>query len=189
MESKFRSTNGRSYYWWIENIIKRTRTVVNHVKSHTDATDIGSWLNVEADHYTSKAQNTTHLIPIAPTPTFFMDDYVFHHEVDEWIESNIRIFIDYFLVKQTAKTLTYAHHHRMATWLYDHCSHPTFLYIKAFSAYSALVQLYARSGQLPTASNMKQKNKNEPNGCRYGCSLNEDMYHCTRNPRKKLMVF
>jgi hypothetical protein len=24
---------------------------------------------------------------------------------------------------------------------------------------------------------MKQKNKNEPNGCRYGCSLNEDMYH------------
>jgi hypothetical protein len=24
---------------------------------------------------------------------------------------------------------------------------------------------------------MKQKNKNEHNGCKYGCSLNEDMYH------------
>jgi hypothetical protein len=177
MESKLRSTNGRSYYRWIEDLVKRTRTVVNYVKSHTDAIGIGSWLNAEADHYASKAQSTTHLIPIAPIPTFFMEDFAFYREVDGWIESNIHIFTDYFLAKQTAKTLTYAHHHRMATWLYDHRTHPTFPYMKASSAYSALVQLYARSGQLPTASNMNQKNKNEHNGCRYGCSLNEDMYH------------
>jgi hypothetical protein len=54
MESKLRSTNRRSYYQWIEDIVKRTRTVVGHVKSHTDARCISSWLNAEADHYTSK---------------------------------------------------------------------------------------------------------------------------------------
>jgi hypothetical protein len=176
-EAKLRYMNGRSYYRWIADLARRSRTSVVHVKSHTDEMGIGSLLNAQADHYASKAQNATHIIPIAPIPTFLMDDFTFYRDDDGWIESNIRVFVDYFLAKQTAKTLSLAYHYRMATWLYDSHSHPIYPYTKASSAYSAMVQLYARSGQLPTASSMMQKKKIANSGCRYGCGESEDMYH------------
>jgi len=105
MESKLRSTNGRSYYRWIEDLVKRTCTVVNHAKSHTDAI----WYRLLAQcrgrslRLKSTEYNTPD--PIAPIPTFCMEDFVFYREVDGWIESNICVFTDYFLAKQTAKTL------------------------------------------------------------------------------------
>jgi hypothetical protein len=92
---------------------------VIHVKSHTEEMGIGSLLNAEADHYTTKAQSAIHHIPSAPIPTFFMEDYAFFREGDGWIETNIRVFIDYFLAKQLASTLAHAYHYCMATWLYD----------------------------------------------------------------------
>ena len=118
-ENKLRTMNGRSYYRWIVDLVTRTRTSVVHVKSHTDNTGIGSWLNAEADYYALSAQKATHLIPTAPIPTFSMEDYAFYHDTDGWIESNICMFVDYFFAKQTARTLSLAHHYRMATWLYD----------------------------------------------------------------------
>jgi hypothetical protein len=139
---------------------------------------IGSLLNAQADHYVSKAQNVTHIIPFAPIPTFLMDDFTFYSDDNGWIETNIQVFVDYFLAKQTVRTLSLAYHYRMATWLYDLHSHPTYPYTKASSTYSAMVQLYPRSGQLPTSSSMKQKKKKMANsGCRYGCWESEDMYH------------
>src|ERR1700722_1190245 len=71
-ENKLRTMNGRSYYRWIVDLVTRTRTSVVHVKSHTDNTGIGSWLNAEADYYALSAQKATHLIPTAPIPTFSM---------------------------------------------------------------------------------------------------------------------
>src|ERR1700683_3867480 len=65
----------------------------------------------------------------------------------------------------------------MDTCLYDSCPHPTYPYMKASSAYSALVQLYAWSGQLPTASGMKQKKNIEDSRCRYGGNAMETMDH------------
>jgi hypothetical protein len=106
-----------------------------------------------------------------------MDDYMFFRDDDGWIESNIHIFMDHFMVKQTVKALSHTHHHRMDTWLYDSRPHPTYPYVKAQSAYSALVQLYARSGQLPTASGLKQKKNTEDSRCRYGCEATESMFH------------
>lgn len=65
----------------------------------------------------------------------------------------------------------------MDTWLYDSRPHLTYPYMKASSAYSALVQLYARSGQLPTTSGMKQKKKTDDSRCRYGCDVTENAHH------------
>ena len=45
------------------------------------------------------------------------------------------------------------------------------------SAYTALVQLYARSGQLLTAEGMVQKGQSEDDRCRMGCRAVEDMHH------------
>jgi len=96
---KLRSTNAQSYYRWIADLATRTRTIVVHVKSHTNEEGIGSRLNAEADHYASKAQGAKHIIPLAPVPTFTMDDYTFYKDDDGWIESNIRIFMDHFMAR------------------------------------------------------------------------------------------
>jgi hypothetical protein len=77
-ETTLRSTNARSYYHWIADLATHNHTVVVHVKSHTNEEGIGSQLNAEADHYASRAQNAKHVIPIAPTSTFTMDNYTFH---------------------------------------------------------------------------------------------------------------
>jgi hypothetical protein len=118
-ENKLRAMNGRSYYWWIVNIIAHSQTMVIHTKSHTNIMNLASLLNNEADHYASKAQGATHLIPAAPIPTFCMDDFTFYRDSDGWVESNICVFTDYFMVRQTVVSLSHSHHHCMCVQLYD----------------------------------------------------------------------
>src|SRR5882762_125151 len=69
------------------------------------------------------------------------------------------------------------HRYRMAKWLYDPCPPPTYPYVRATVAYSAAVQWYARSGQLPTAVGMKEKGQGENMRCRMGCDVIEDTHH------------
>jgi hypothetical protein len=146
--------NGQSYYRWILDLVKRKSAVVTYTKAHTSDTTLSASLNREADHLASTSQKIISSIPIAPIPTFYMDPYTFHREPDGWLESNIRYFVDYFNAKSTADALAFLPKHCMSTWLYDPNSPPPWLYTKASSAYTALVQLYARSGQLPTADGM-----------------------------------
>jgi hypothetical protein len=103
--------NSVRFIRWIADLAIQTRTSVVHVKSHTSDLGIGSRLNAEADHYAVTAQNATQIIPTAPIPTFFMEDYVFYRDFDGWIETNIRVFVDYFLARQTARALSSAYHH------------------------------------------------------------------------------
>src|SRR3984957_2464880 len=100
-----------------------------------------------------------------------MDEYTFYRPIDGWIESHIRTFIDYFLTKAASEELAIGHGYRMATRLYDKRTPPT------SSAYTALIQLYARSGQLPMAEGMVQKGQSKDNRCRVGCKAVEDMHH------------
>jgi hypothetical protein len=86
---------------------------------------LASLLNSEADHYASQAQNATQLLPAAPIPTFYMEDFALYRDSDGWIESNIRTFVDYFMARQTAKSLSSGQHRRMTTWIYNPQSHPT----------------------------------------------------------------
>ena len=66
----------------------------------------------------------------------------------------------------------------MTTWLYQQPSPPTHVYHRATSAYTAAVQLYARSGQLTTAEKVEER-QGEGNGgkCWLGCSVLEDEHH------------
>jgi hypothetical protein len=176
-ENKLRSMNGRFYYRWIADIISNSGTSVIHTKSHTNEMSLVSLLNGEADHYASQAQGTTYLISTAPIPTFCMDDFTFYWDSDGWVESNICMFTDYFMVRQTAISLYHAHHHHMNAQLYDLQSPLPHLYTRASLAYSTLVQLYAHSGQLLTASCMKQRGQSASGLCRYRCGATEDMHH------------
>jgi len=176
-ERRLRVMNGRSYYRWILDLASRKSATITYTKAHTNDTSLSASLNREADHYASSAQHIISSIPIAPVPTFFMEPYTFHREPDGWIESNIRYFVDHFTAKMTADRLALMPKHRMSTWLYDLNPPPPWIYTKASSAYTALVQLYARSGQLATAEGMCQKKALTCRTCRFGCSDTENPHH------------
>jgi hypothetical protein len=159
------------------DLVSRKKATVIYTKAHTTDITLPASLNREADHYASTSQKHIHTIPIAPSPTFFMDSYTFLRERDGWVESSVRYFVDHFSFKATAARLALLPKHRMSTWLYDLYPPPPWVYTKASSAYTALVQLYARSGQLPTAEGMCQKKVLLSRSCRFGCPDTENPHH------------
>jgi len=62
-------------------------------------------------------------------------------------------------------------------WLYDLNPPPPWIYTKASSAYTTLIQLYACSGQLAMAGGMCQKKALTCQTCRFGCSDTENPHH------------
>jgi hypothetical protein len=86
-----------------------------------------------------------------------MNDFTFFTREDGWIESIMRTYSDQLLSRVVAEALAKGHHQRMTTWLYHQPNPPTYIYHKATSAYTAAVQLYARSGQLATAEKVEER--------------------------------
>ncbi|KAJ7814368.1 hypothetical protein B0H13DRAFT_2464859 [Mycena leptocephala] len=136
-----------------------------------------SQLNREADHYASGSQRFPELVPIAPTPTFTMDAYTLYTKADGWVESNARNFIDFFLAKEAAEKLAHGNKLRMLTSIHDNMPPPDYPYTRALSAHSAVIQLYARSGQLPTAEVLESRSKLPSCMCRLGCDAVESVHH------------
>ena len=177
-EAALRYRNGRSYLRWLKLLSDETSLSVIYTKGHSDGNSLASRLNADADHYATTAQSHRHQIPIAPAPTFTMNEFTFFTRNDGWIESNIRIYIEQVLSRVTAETLAKGHHQRMSTWLYHQPNPPTYIYHKATSAYTAVVQLYARSGQLATAEKVEVRQGDGNGGkCRLGCPEIEDEHH------------
>ncbi|EJD45292.1 hypothetical protein AURDEDRAFT_43389, partial [Auricularia subglabra TFB-10046 SS5] len=174
--------NARSYYRWLVDLRRNHRETglsVEYTRGHAnDAAARGSVLNSLTDYYASTAQGYAHDLPSAPVPTFFMDDYTFATEADGWIESSPRLFFMHHRARQQARDLETGHGNRMVSSLYSP-SHPEFPYTRALSAYSALVQLYARSGQLPTAETLSERARSNPLPpfCRFGCRTVESDFH------------
>ncbi|KZV90808.1 hypothetical protein EXIGLDRAFT_676719 [Exidia glandulosa HHB12029] len=153
---------------------------VVYTRGHADSEEVESRFNTLADYYATSAQGPLLTIPDAPVPTFTMDEYTFHTEADGWIEGNIRSHITHFLALQAATAM--GTKYRMATRLYDNQAPPEYPYTKAYRAYSAVVQLYARSGQLPTAATIVERHDADAGlsseECRMGCGNTlENEYH------------
>jgi hypothetical protein len=83
----------------------RKSATITYTKAHTDDTSLSTSLNQQADHYTFSVQKFISLIPITPVPSFFMEQYTFHHEPDGWIESNICHYVNHFSAITTANKL------------------------------------------------------------------------------------
>ncbi|KAF8870995.1 hypothetical protein CPB85DRAFT_1353169, partial [Mucidula mucida] len=178
IQPRLRNLPGRSYYRWLLSILQRNRHMhLEYTKAHTGGDSIESRLNDEADHYASGSHAVSTRLPIAPEPTFFMNDYTFFSDDHGWIESDIKTYLTSVFARRTSREFGYGHKHRMATWLYDKRPPPSFPYTHAVSAYSAAVQLYARSGQLPNAETMHSCSYLASNLCRFGCIAIEDMHH------------
>ena len=93
-EAKLRYMPGCSYYRWLIQLAdENPHTMINFTPGHaTNFETPGAQLNFEADHYASQASTDrfSHDLFVAPTPTFFMDEYTFHSQDLGWIESNIK---------------------------------------------------------------------------------------------------
>ena len=180
-DARLRYMPGRSYYRWLTDLLNRNPSLeIQYTKGHVQSrTSTAAKLNFEADHYASKASltPTADKIPNAPTPTFYMDEYTFHSDELSWIESNIKQTVTLLMERKIANQLATGHRNRMATWLFDQIPPPSYPYNRAASAFSAAVQLYSRSGQLPTADNMFRKRMRVSNLCRFGCIAMEDVHH------------
>ncbi|KZV99524.1 hypothetical protein EXIGLDRAFT_640506 [Exidia glandulosa HHB12029] len=180
-DQKVRRANGRSYYRWLQYAgVEQKLPNVVYTRGHADTEEVESRFNTLADYYATRSQDEGLTIPDAPIPTFSMDEFTFHTDDDGWIEANIRAHVVHFLSLQTASDI--GGKHRMATRLYDVREPPEYPYLKAYRAYSAVVQLYARSGQLPTATTIVARKDWDAGllseDCRMecGCSL-ETEYH------------
>ncbi|KAF9058034.1 hypothetical protein BJ165DRAFT_1425238 [Panaeolus papilionaceus] len=165
--------NGRSYYRWIITLLERTKpnmTDVQYTPGHSKENTMAARMNDEADMLASTAQKNFMNQAEIPAPTFHMNDFTLHHSNDGWIESNIPSYIDARLNEKRMNEVHARNDHRMAKSTRDsHCPPPEYPYLKATSAHSAAVQLYARSGQLPTANILKKRNIMEDDICRMEC--------------------
>jgi len=169
--------NGRSYYQWILSLMDRMDVNVKYMPAHTDKDTIEAKMNRDANFYALSSHKVKHLIPQSPIPTFHMNKYTFYRNRDSWIESNISEFINVLLVCETSTSLGIGNGYRMSMWAHDQSSLPDFPYLRATLAHLAAVQLYARSGQLPTADILMERGKLSNNRCRLSCNDVEDMHH------------
>ncbi|KAJ7654273.1 hypothetical protein B0H17DRAFT_1214425 [Mycena rosella] len=144
--------NGRSYYRWILRLIADNPLKIIYTPGHASEVSVPAQMNREADHYASSAQR--HLR-----------------------DSNIRTYIDKSQIVEASKRIAVGHQQRMALHLYDTKAPPEYSYTTAYSAYSTVVQLYTRSGQLPTADLLYSRGKAHDPRCRMGCNAIEDQHH------------
>jgi len=150
---------------------------VSYTAGHSDESTVEARLNEEVDLLATSSQKIYKELLYVLIPSFFMNDFTIHSEADGWIESNIMHFIDALLARKTAKALGIGHDLRMSMWAHDLGPPPNFPYIKAVSAHSAAVQLYARSGQLATADVLYRRGKKDSDLCCLGCDATGDMHH------------
>ena len=170
----------RALYRWILDIWSRSHTTptLTHVRAHTSANTVESNLNRLVDHVASSSQHLPLPPPSVPTPSFFMDNFMLFSTSHGLIESSLLSFVDTLLARTQATSLNSCHEPIPSLLLFDTTLPPTYPYTKAPSSYSAVIQLYARSGQLDTMHHLSSRLKEgfQP-WCRFGCKRIEDARH------------
>ena len=147
------------------------------MQGHSTKATVEVKLNDKADFYAPSFQRFFKDLLQAPISTFFMNEFTFFDQSDRWIESNISAYTEARMAQCSANKLGTGPFLRMLTWAHDKHPPPDFPYTQATSAHSAAVQLYARSGQLPTADLLFARNKLPGKECRLGCHEDESMWH------------
>lgn len=171
--------NAQSYYRWLSDIATTSScsTALHHVKAHTTSTTVPSQLNHIADRTAAEARQFPAFTPSAPVPTFSMDDFTLWSHTHGYIESDDMSFVDDELSRISANHVAIKSI-RMARDIHDSRPTPAYAYVQAFSAYSALVQIQTRSGQLPVASTLYRRKMASSPACQLRCGwLWEDVHH------------
>lgn len=158
----------RSLYRWLRDLISQfpTRPTLNYTPAHTSSTSLPSLANAHADHYASSSQRFPLSNPTMPIPTFSMDRYTPFTEEDGFIEYNLASFVHHFSARASASNPAFHPNQTHLRLLYDDHSLPDHPYTRTSSAYSAVVQLYSRSSQLPTPALLSARLRDGAENCR-----------------------
>ena len=155
-----RNNSARSLYRWLLSLWSSgPQPQLNHVRTHTNATDIPSRLNNIADSLATASQSFPLLPSSAPVPTSFMDLFMLFSPSHGCVESSITSFIDSSLARFLTLSLNTCQQPLPPLPLFNTTPPPSYPYTKAPSSYSAMVQLYARSGQLDTRLSLSTRLK------------------------------
>ncbi|KAJ7693223.1 hypothetical protein B0H17DRAFT_902779, partial [Mycena rosella] len=176
-QARLRGMNRCLYYQWILQLVAGNSLRIVYTPGHSSDISIPARMNYEADHYASSAQCHIDDVFSASIPTFLMDEFTFHTAADGWIESNIRNYVNKSQILGASNRTAAGHQQRMSTYLCDAKAPHEYTYMTAYSAYSAIVQLYAHSEQLATADVLHSRGKLIDPQCRMGCDATEDQHH------------
>lgn len=162
------SLPARSLYRWLRDLLSQfpDYPTLTYTPAHTSSTGLHSLVNAHADHYASSSQHHPLSKPTMPIPTFSMDHYTPFTEADRFIEYNVASFVHHFSARRSASDPTFHPNQTHLKPLYDDHSLPDHPYTRASSAYSAVIQLYSRSSQLPTPALLSMRLRDGAENCR-----------------------
>ncbi|PBK65559.1 hypothetical protein ARMSODRAFT_851529, partial [Armillaria solidipes] len=134
-------------------------------------------VNALADRLASGSQYLQLRPPPAPLPTFFMDSFMLYSPNDGYVETSISSYLPSVLTSTLYSSPDFRPATTMLLPFYDQHTPPEHPYLRASSAYSALVQLYARSDQLDTTYTRFRRFGNVSPMCISGCDALETVHH------------
>jgi len=140
-------------------------------------TDPASITNDFVDSLASRAQTSFPLLHPVPLPTFFMDKFTPYLPPFHFIDSHLSALLDSLIASCSLHDLSFGPLHTLCPFFYNSFTPPPHPYLCASSAFSAVVQLYTWSAQLPTNVPLASQFGDWSTFCRYGCPALEDPYH------------
>ncbi|KAF8459970.1 hypothetical protein DFH94DRAFT_635179 [Russula ochroleuca] len=125
---------------------------------------------------------TTSLPPLIPSPSLLLCrsqpfSWISILLTHQYLDPRLPILFHSRLASHTFFHPSFAPLRTISPLLYDSHSLPLYPYTRASSSYSAVVQLYACSGQLPTSLSRATRFHEESMLCRFGCQSLEDVHH------------
>jgi hypothetical protein len=175
------SLPARALYRWIFSVLQsfppHSHPSLLHVRAHTDAPDAPSRANALADRLASDARLSPLAAPPVPPPTFFMDKFTPYVYPFEFVDSRFPSLLHSLLAFRSFYDPSFVPFRTLSPILHDLHPPPPHPYVRASSAYSAVIQLYGRSSQLPTNVSLASRFGDRSPSCRFGCHTAEDPHH------------
>lgn len=167
-----------SPYKWLVDILTRSPLPpdITYAPAHTSAQSIPARANRTVDRLASCSHSNGHHLLAFSLPDFFLPDYCLYSR-DGFIESSISNYIASCLDTLTASSPDFRPAVNLAILAYSDHPPPSRPDIRASSAYSPLVQLYARCGQLDTAVTRFIRFGDLAPWRRSGCPVFETAHH------------
>ena len=167
-------------YLWLNNVLSRSPNPpqILYTLAHTSATSIPALTNDFVDDLTTYHCPPSPLLPALPLPTFFMPDFVLHAPSLGYIDaSSIPATIRNLNASSLLSDPLSRPNLTLFRSLYDTHPPPLHPYTRASSAFSATVQLYARSAQLDTAWTRRSRFRDVSPHSHFGCFALESAHH------------
>ncbi|KAI6003724.1 hypothetical protein EDD15DRAFT_2219738 [Pisolithus albus] len=172
------SLPARYLYRWLLDITSPSSTQfqLQFTPAHTPVTSTDTYANDIADHLASTAQAYSRPPPV-PVPTFAFDSFFLYTTHTGLIESASSPVILHLFTRSISSSPRFRPTTLLLPSLYEPLPPPPYRYTKASSAFSAVVQLYARSSQLDTAATRFERHHTSTPYCHFGCLSLETTHH------------